>query len=181
LRNTRTFALWAAGFLAIVTLSTNLPGSPIRVHAASLPKVTLHAESIAPRTIEQRTGEMVTHSYAQAWQDLADCLDTNRTDLLGNYFTGGAKLRLTHLIADQRKGSLRTHYEDHGHEVRAVFYSPDGGEMQLEDRVQLEVQVFDGQKLIYSATAPGKYLVLMTPGPDRWYVRSLESVGTDAF
>jgi hypothetical protein len=53
--------------------------------------------------------------------------------------------------------------------------------MQLEDTAQLEMQVFDGQKMIYSSTSPRKYLVLMTPGPDRWYVRSLESVGNDAF
>jgi hypothetical protein len=154
---------------------------PAAVSAASLPKVVLHAESIAPRSIEQRTGEMVTHNYAQAWQDLASCVDGNRTDLLNDLFTGEAKTRLTHLVADQRKSGLRTHYEDHGHEVKAVFYSPDGGEMQLEDTAQLEMQVFHGQKMIYSSTSPRKYLVLMTPGPDRWYVRSLESVGNDAF
>jgi len=151
------------------------------VHAASLPKVVLHAESSKPREIEQRTGEMITRDYAQAWQDLATCVDSNRTDLLNDYFTAEAKLRLTHLILDQRKTGLRTHYEDHGHEVSAVFYSPDGGEMQLEDRAQLEMQVFDGQKMIYSSTATQKYLVLMTPGADRWYVRSLEPVGNEAF
>lgn len=176
----KTFLLGAAVFVGAFILlareSTTIP-----VSAATLPKVVLHAESIAPRAIEQRTGEMVTHDYAQAWQDFATCVDANRTDLLNELFTGEAKTRLTHLIADQRKAGLRTHYEDHGHEVKAVFYSLDGGEMQLEDTAQLEMQVFDGQKMIYSATSPRKYLVLMTPGPDRWYVRALESVGDDAF
>jgi hypothetical protein len=170
-------ALLAFGFLIL----SRSPDAIDTVHAASLPKVVLHAESIKPREIEQRTGEMITRDYAQAWQDLATCVDSNRTDLLNDYFTGEAKLRLTRLISDQRKAGLRTHYEDHGHEVSAVFYSPDGGEMQLEDRAQLEIQIFDGQKPIYSSTALQKYVVLMTPGPDRWYVRSFEPVGNEAF
>jgi hypothetical protein len=153
----------------------------VDVQAASLPSVVLSAESLAPRPIEQRTGEAVTHDYAQAWQDLADGLDANRTDLLGDYFTGEAKLRFTQRIKDQRNAGLRTHYQDNGHHVKAVFYSVDGGEMQLEDEVQLEVQVFDGQKLIYTSNSPQKYLVLMTPGSDRWYVRCLESVPEKTF
>src|SRR5215472_3781554 len=172
--------LWTALFVFAFMLLAR-ESEPASVSAASLPKVVLHAESIAPRAIEQRTGEMVTRNYAQAWLDLANCVEANRTDLLNDLFTGEAKTRLTRLVADQRKSGLRTHYEDHGHDVKAVFYSPDGGEMQLEDSAQLEMQVFDGQKMIYSSTSPRKYLVLVTPGADRWYVRSLESVGNDAF
>jgi hypothetical protein len=153
----------------------------LTVHGASLPRVVLHAESTAPKAIEQHTGETVTHDYARAWQDFADCLDANQTDLLNDYFTGPAKARLAHRIADQRKAGIRTHYVDHGHEVTAVFYSPDGGEMQLEDRAQLEIQVFDGQRMIDSSNTVHKYLVLMTPGADRWFVRSLESVPDDLF
>jgi hypothetical protein len=168
-------------FASACLLVAHLRDTSIEVRAASLPKVILNAESITPRAIEQRTGEMVTHNYAQAWQDMAACVETNRTDLVNDYFTGEAKARLTHLISDQRKSDLRTHYEDRGHEVKAVFYSADGGEIQLEDRAQVEVQIFDGQKMIYSSASPRKYLVLMTPGADRWYVRSLESVGDETF
>jgi len=177
----KTVLLWVGLFTSAFLLLGRLQSGPLQVSAATLPKVVLHAESVTPRAIEQRTGEMVTHDYAQAWQDFASCVDANRTDLLSELFTGEAKVRLMHLIADQRKAGIRTHYEDHGHEVKAVFYSADGGEMQLEDAAQLEMQVFDGQKMIYSASSPRKYLVLMTPGADRWYVRSLESVGNDAF
>lgn len=164
--------------LSCLTLVFQARSPILEVQAASLPRVVLSAESLAPRAIEQRTREAVTHDYAQAWQDLANGLDANRTDLLGDYFTGEAKLRFTQRIKDQRTSGLRTHYQDNGHHVRAVFYSVDGGEMQLEDEVQLEVQVFDGQKMIYSSNSPQKYLVLMTPGSDRWYVRCLESVPT---
>ena len=177
----RVLILCLALLVGACSLVGHLRPTSTEVSAASLPKVVLNAGSISPRSIEQRTGEMVTHNYAQAWQDLATCVEANRTDLLNDYFTGEAKARLTHLISDQRKSGLRTHYEDHGHEVKAVFYSADGGEMQLEDRAQVEVQIFDGQKMIYSSTSLRKYLVLMTPGADRWYVRSLESVGDETF
>ncbi len=149
------------------------------VSAASLPRVTLNAESIGPRSIEQRTGETVTRDYAHAWQDLAESVEGNRTDLLNDYFTGIAKERWTQRITAQRKTGLRTRYVDRGHQVKALFYSPDGGEMQLVDQAQIEVQVFDGSKAIYTANRPQKYLVLMTPGADRWYVRSMESIAHD--
>jgi len=150
------------------------------VQAASLPRVALNADSIGPRPIEERTGESVTRDYAQAWRDLSDALSTNRTAPLNDYFTGIAKTRLSQRIVEQRNSGLRTQYVDHGHQVKALFYSPDGGEMQLVDQAQIEVQVFDGQKLIYSTNSVQRYLVLMTPGADRWYVRSLESVPDDA-
>jgi hypothetical protein len=167
--------------LAGAAADTCLHWTAIAAHAASLPKVVLSAESLAPRPIEQRTGEAVTHDYAQAWQDLSEALNTNRSDLIGDYITGDAKLRLSRRIADQKKAGVHTKYIDNGHQVKAVFYSPDGGEMQLVDRVQLEIQIFDGNKLIYSSTSVAKYLVLMTPGSDRWYLRSLESVPENAF
>jgi hypothetical protein len=150
------------------------------VSAASLPRVTLNAESIGPRPIEQRTGETVTRDYAHAWRDLAESMEGNRTDLLNEYFTGTAKERWLQRITAQRKTGLRTRYVDRGHQVKALFYSPDGGEMQLVDQAQIEVQVFDGAKAIYTTTRAQKYLVLMTPGADRWYVRSLESIANDA-
>jgi hypothetical protein len=148
---------------------------------SSLPQVHLSADSLAPRPIEQRTGEAVTHDYAQSWQDLAKSLDANRTDLLSDYFVGEAKRQITQRIADQKQGGLRTQYVDHGHHVKAVFYAQDGGEMQLEDLVDLETKVFDGNTLIYSGRSHENFLVLMTPGADRWYVRSLQSVPENAF
>jgi hypothetical protein len=151
------------------------------VQAASLPRVSLNADAIRPRAIDQHTGETVTRDYALAWENLAEAMDANRPDLLNDYFTGEAKVRLTQRISDQQKTGLRTHYVDHGHHAKAVFYSVDGGEMQLEDEAQIEVQVMDGQNTIHTSNVTRKYLVLMTPGADRWYVRSLELVPDTAF
>ena len=171
------FLLTLVSCIAVATV-----GLTLGVFAsADLPRVTLSADSLAPRPIEQRTGTAVAHDYAQAWHDLALCLDANRTDFLDDHFAGEAKRRLALRIEEQKTAHLRTRYLDVGHKVKAIFYSVDGGEMQLLDQAQLEVRVFDGDKLVSTSTSTQKYIVLMTPGSDRWYVRFLQSVGDNAF
>jgi hypothetical protein len=142
--------------------------------AQSLPQVNLDADNLGPRSIEQLTGTNLTRDYAIAWRTLAQALEQNRVDLLKEQFTGFALDRLTQRITDQRQNGLRTQIVDHGHHVKAVFYSLDGGAMQLVDDVKMQVQVFDGSRLIDSEDTSHRYIVLMTPGADRWYVRYLE-------
>ena len=164
-----TAVLFTAALLWLVPAS--------RVWAAdSLPQVTLNADSIAPRQIEELTGRNVTRDYSYAWRDLARALQSNRTDLLSDYFTGFAKENFAERIADQRKTGVTVRYVDHGHNVKAFFYSPDGGEMQLIDNAKLELQILDGGKVIHQETLTQPYLVLMTPGADRWFVRSLDPI-----
>ena len=70
---------------------------------------------------------------------------------------------------------MRIRYEDRGHKLDGIFYSPAGDAMQLRDRAQLEMQVLDGDKVIHTETVTMNYVVLMTPGADRWLVRYLQS------
>lgn len=146
------------------------------LQADSLPQVKLNADGIAPRPIEELTGRNVTRDYAYAWHDLAVASQNNRTDLLNDYFTGFAKDNLTKRIVDQRRTGVTIRYIDHGHNVKAFFYAPDGGEMQLLDNAELEMQVLDSGKVIHRENINQRYLVLMTPGADRWFVRSLDPV-----
>lgn len=148
---------------------------------SSLPQVQLNADSIAPRPIEELTGRNVTRDYAYAWRDLATALDNNNAGALDAYFTGFAKDNFAQRIADQKRTGLRTRYIDHGHQVKAFFYSPDGGEMQLLDKAKIEIQILDGDKVIHSENTSQDYLVLMTPGADRWFVRSLAPVAAQEF
>jgi hypothetical protein len=150
------------------------------VHADSLPQVHLNADNIAPRLIEELTGHNVTRDYANAWRDLAQALDKNQPDVLETYFTGFAKDAFVKRISDQKKTGVHIRYIDHGHQVQAFFYAPDGGEMQLLDKAQIEEQVLDGDKVIHQENSTQQYLVLMTPGADRWFVRSLEPVPNSA-
>jgi len=145
------------------------------VPTASLPRVNLTA-SRGPREIEDLTRQKIVHDYAAAWKTLAAGLEQNRASLLNDYFTGFAKDEFTRTIKEQAGTGIHRHYVDHGHKLEALFYSPDGGVMQLQDNVEFEVQIFDGAKLLHSETVTARYLVLMTPAADRWMVRLLQDV-----
>ena len=151
------------------------------LRADALPDVRLNADSIGPRSIEELTGRNVTRDYAYAWRDLAQALDSNQKGLLNDYFTGFAKDDFSHRVADQGRNGLHTRFVDHGHKVKAFFYSIDGSAMQLLDEAQVEMQVLDGSKVIHQENGTQTYLVLMTPGADRWFVRSLQPIAASQF
>ncbi len=140
----------------------------------SLPQVSLNTQNLAPRSIEELTRKVVTRDYAYAWQTMAQALEQNRMDLLDGYFTGTAKQNISRLIADEKKTDIRIRYQDHGHRLDALFYSPAGDAMQLRDHARLEIDVMGGPKVIHSEQIDLQYMVLMTPGADRWLVRDLE-------
>lgn len=142
----------------------------------STPPVRLNADGLAPRPIEELTGTTIVRHYAQAWRDMADALDSGRIERLGDDFVGFARDRLVERVSAQNRSGVHVRIVDHGHQLKPVFYSTDGTVMQLFDEAQLEIQTFDGSKLIDTQTAPHKYMVLMTPGADRWYIRDLEEV-----
>lgn len=140
-----------------------------------LPTVQLNADNVAPRPIEDRTGEVIPRDYARAWQTMTAALEQNRSDLLDGYFTGFAKENLAKLISDQKRTGVQVRYVDHGHKLDAIFYAPAGDAMQLRDQARLEIQILDDGKLIHSEQVSQSYLVLMTPGADRWLIRDLET------
>jgi hypothetical protein len=143
--------------------------------SASLPSVELTA-SRGPRDIEDLTRQKILHDYAAAWQTLDAGLEQNRSQLLNDYFTGFAKDEFTRTIQQQAATGIHRHYVDHGHKLEVLFYSPDGGVMQLQDTADHEVQIFDGDRLLHSEKMTARFLVLMTPGADRWMVRLLQDV-----
>lgn len=149
-------------------------------YSQSGPTVVLNADDLGPRAIEQLTGTNITRAYSNGWQAMEQALEQNRPELLNDQFTGFAKDRLSQRIGDQQRNGLHVKIVDGGHRVKALFYSLDGDAMQLMDDAQLEVQIFDGSRLIYSESTQHQYLVLMTPGADRWYIRYLEQAPTPA-
>ena len=138
------------------------------------PRVELNADNLAPRAIEELTSKSVPRDYAFAWQTMEQALAENRPGLLEGYWTGLAKQNLTQRVNSQIKSGLHTRYEDRGHKLEALFYSPAGDAMELRDRAQLEIQVLDGSKVIYEEPVSLEYMVLMTPGADRWLVREIQ-------
>lgn len=140
------------------------------------PEVHLDADDLGPRPIEELTGTTIAQHYSQAWRELEAALESSRTDRLGDEFVGFAKERLARRIGDQQRTGIHVRIVDHGHRLKAIFYSMDGTAMQLRDQAQLEIQTFDGDKLLDTQNVPHEYMVVMTPGADRWYVRDLEEV-----
>jgi hypothetical protein len=168
----RAFIITALGSLCLFLV----PYFVRALRADSLPRVQLNADSIQPREIEDLTGKNVARDYAIAWKDLSDALDNNRASALNGYFTGFAKDALNSRVSEQKRAGIHTRYVDHGHRASAVFYAADGGEMELVDEANLEIQILDGDKILHKEQGTQKFLVLMTPGADRWFVRALQPV-----
>lgn len=144
--------------------------------ASPTPRVSLDTSRVGPREIEDLTEHNIIRDYGFAWQSLAQAREENRTDLIDGYFTGFAHDKLKQAIEEQKSTNLRTRYIDNGHKLDAFFYAPGGDAMELRDTAQLEMQVLDGNKVIHDENATVQYLVIMTPGADRWYVRVLQAV-----
>lgn len=165
----------------LLTAATFVVSASMWMTAQSAPAVHLDADGLAPRPIEQLTGTTIAHHYAQAWSDLGEAMDSNQTNVLAEEFVGFAKDRLVKRIKEQQAAGLHVRIVDHGHQLKAVFYSADGTAMQLIDHAQLEIQTFDGNRLLDTDNSPREYMVLMTPGADRWYVRDLQEVSVKNF
>lgn len=144
--------------------------------SGEVPRVQLNADNIGPRQIEDLTSQSVPRDYAFAWQTMEQALEQNQPSLLDGYFTGTAKQDLKDRVQSQIKSGLITRYEDQGHKLEAIFYAPAGDAMQLRDHAQLNVQVLDGSKVIYEEPLNIEYIVLMTPGADRWLVRQMQVI-----
>jgi len=164
----------------LTTASFMLAGSILTL-AQSLPQVHLDADGLKPRSIEELTGASIASNYALAWRDLEAALESSQAGGIGDEFVGTAKDRLVQRITEQKRTGVHVRIADRGHQVKAVFYSSDGTAMQLTDQAQLEIQILDGNKLLDTENVTHHYIVLMTPGADRWYVRDLEEVPTNVF
>src|SRR5258708_15027136 len=168
---------WAALALALIAFICWLVVRELRVSAeGESPRVELNAENIGPRAIEDLTAKSVPRDYGFAWQTMEQALEENRPGLLEGYFTGLAKQDLIQRVNSQAKAGLHTRYEDRGHKLEALFYSPPGDPMQLRDHAKLDIQVLDGSKVIYEEPVSFDYMVIMSPGADRWLVRELQAM-----
>jgi hypothetical protein len=103
-------------------------------------------------------------------------LVVNRSELIDESFVGYAHDKLLSQIKEQQKNGLSARYIDHGHDVEAAFYSPEGSAVLLRDTAQLEIQLLDGSKVVSSRNMTRKYIVVVTVVEDSWKVRVLDDV-----
>jgi hypothetical protein len=160
--------------IAIVALlivsSFNLRGADTPV------QVQLDLKKAGPRAVESLTEKGILRDYRLAWTSMAQALEFNTPDPLEGPFAGEAKQQLLQTVARQQHSGLSQRYGDQYHRLVAVFYAPEGDVMELHDTAEYQLQVSDGGKIIHDEHVVIHYVVLMTPGADRWVIRQLQAV-----
>ena len=66
---------------------------------------------------------------------------------------------------------IKTRYHDRSHDLRIVFYSPEGLSIQLIDNVEYDEQVIDHDKVLTTQRVRARYIVVLTPAEVQWRVR----------
>jgi hypothetical protein len=158
--------------IAVVTLLATYHS----VCADSAPQVILNTSKAAPRAVESLTESAILRDYKFAWLNVEAALESNSSAPLSGLFAGTAGAWLNDAVASQRRSGLGLRYLNQNHKVDAVFYAPEGDMIELHDTADYDLQIFDGSKTIYNEHVIAHYVVLMTPGADRWVVRQLQSV-----
>jgi hypothetical protein len=138
----------------------------------------VHVEPVdasSPRELEQQTQEAVVRDYLLAWQTLNHAMGANQADLLDATFVGVAKEKLADTIRDQQKAGIQTHYIDRSHDLKLVFYSPEGLSIQLLDTVEYDVQLVDHDKVQATQHVRTRYVAVLSPTEVRWKVRIFQA------
>lgn len=144
--------------------------------ADAAPEVQLNTSKSAPRAMEPLTERAILRDYKFAWYNLELAMESNSTGTLNALFVGSANKWLRDAVDSQRRNGLSSRYLNQSHKVDAVFYSPEGDVLELHDTAGYDLQVLDGAKMIHNEHVTVHYVVLMTPGADRWVVRDLQAV-----
>ncbi len=168
---------WTVLLLGSLLVISSLVPLVLRAFAADEgARVQLNFSNAAPRTVEDSTQNAIGREYAAAWKNLAEGLANDDLSKINASFVGAAHDRFADQIAQQQKAGLKTKYVDRGHNVNAVFYSPEGSAMELRDTADLEIQVLDGGKVVHSEQVKKQFVAILTVAEGRWKVRVLEEV-----
>lgn len=146
------------------------------VGADSTPQVALNTTKAAPRSVESLTERALLRDYKFAWVNLEQAMESNSTAPLAGLFVGTANAWLADGVKGQRRSGLSSRYLNQRHKVEVAFYAPEGDMIELHDTAEYDLQVLDGDKTVHSEHVVLRYVVLMTPGADRWVIRQLQAV-----
>lgn len=158
----------------LLVLSAMVAATP--TYGADQPSVQVEPSNLqGPRLLEAQTRNAVIRDYLQAWQTLGAALQQNNLELLGSSFVGNAKDKLAETIQQQASLGLSTRYKDRSHDLQIVFYSPEGLSIELQDKVEYDVQVLDHDKVQTTKRVSARYVVVMSPAEVRWRVRVFQA------
>lgn len=143
---------------------------------AATPSVRVEAPQLqGSRPLESQTASAVVKDYIESWKALHDALQQNDAARLDPSFVGIAHDTLSATIDSQRRSELQTDYQDRSHDIRIVFYSPEGLSIQLLDDVEYEQKVVHKDKTLTTRIVHEHYVVVMTPSEARWQVRIFQT------
>ena len=157
---------WILCAVTLAGLASGNAQPTVRIEQ-SVPAATLN--------LKEPTATAAIRDYVESWQTLRNAFAQNRQDLLDRDFVGAAKDKLAATIREQGTLGIRTSYQDQAHDIQVVFYSPEGLSLELEDKVEYEVRLFDHDKSQAVQRLSAKYLVVMTPSETRWRVRIFQA------
>jgi hypothetical protein len=169
----RTNSGWLAKLMTIAVIALCLPSFSV---CADTPQVVLNTSKAGPRSVESMTERAILRDYKFAWVNLDQALGSNSTAPLSGLLAGTAGKWLNDAVASQRRSGLSSRYLNQSHKLEAVFYAPEGDIIELHDTADYDLQVLDGSKMIHNEHVVVRYVVLMTPGADRWVIRQLQAV-----
>jgi hypothetical protein len=140
------------------------------------PTIRVDAGAVGPRALEDQTKTAVVRDYLQAWKSMSQALQENRVDVLDTSYLGLAKEKLAEAVREQRELGIKTNYRDLSHNLKIVFYSPEGMSVQLVDTVEYDMQIVDqDQVLAPPQHVRARYVAVLTPTEVRWKVRVFQA------
>lgn len=151
-------------------------GCAVAGFAADQPAVRVEPPNLqGPRQLQPQTAKAAIQDYLDSWRELSNAFSKNRPDLLSHRFIGEAEDKLADTIKQQQLKDIRTVYREKSHDVKILFYSPDGLSIELADAVQYDMQLFDHDKAIGTQRVHARYIVVLTPTEVRWRVRIFQA------
>lgn len=139
-------------------------------------QVQLDVKKAGPRAVESLTERGILRDYRFAWTSMAQALEFDTLDPLEGPFAGEARQSLRDTVLGQQRSGLSQRYAGQQHRLEAVFYAPEGDVMELHDTAEYQLQLVDGSKVISDEHIVQHFVVLMTPGADRWVIRQMQAV-----
>jgi hypothetical protein len=172
IRIKRAHSLLGSCFVVIASVVLVLSAAA----ADNTPQVSFNVSKATPRAVETLTQRAILRDYKFAWSNLALALESNSSSPLNGLFVGNASTWFNGAVRAQRTAGLSSRYLNQSHKVEAVFYAPEGDVIELHDTAEYDYEIRDGSKTIRTEHATVRYVVLMTPGADRWVIRQLQAV-----
>ena len=172
MRKRRSKTVWKLAALAGCILGGLL------LSAADEPSVRIEPlDPSIPRQVEPQTQQAVVRDYLQAWQTLNSAMQANQPALLNSAFVGVAEDKLADTIQEQQKLGVQTRYIDRSHDLKLVFYSPEGLSVQLLDTVEYDVQLLKDNNVQGTQHVRAHYVAVLSPTEVRWKVRIFQAEG----